>query len=227
MLPVAQKYGMGTLACGPLGQALLTGRVRKDGQNDLRRAQLVRDLNDESRLDVVEKLIPLADKAGATYDPPRNGSSPRLSVDRLRLERGSCGLKRRSYPPHPPPPDSTSHTKCPTTRLSHHRSPSVRVTNRVTRRRWPPACPGSSVGEGARSGPRRTPSPTWSGLLLADVVGSLVSGRGTWVALVIQSACPACIKPGTVHARHRACRTPLCWTPLAAAWPALGARIAP
>lgn len=64
VLPVAQKYGMGTLVWGPLGQGLLTGRVRKGGQNDLKRARMLRHLSDERRLDVVEQLIPLAEEAG-------------------------------------------------------------------------------------------------------------------------------------------------------------------
>jgi aryl-alcohol dehydrogenase-like predicted oxidoreductase len=64
VLPIAQRYGMGTLVWGPLGQGLLTGRVRKGGHNDLRRAGMFGHLNDERRLDVVEKLIPLAAEAG-------------------------------------------------------------------------------------------------------------------------------------------------------------------
>ena len=65
VLPVAQRYGMGVLVWGPLGQGLLTGRVRRGGVNDLRRAGVFRHLNDDRRLDVVEQLIPLADLAGA------------------------------------------------------------------------------------------------------------------------------------------------------------------
>jgi aryl-alcohol dehydrogenase (NADP+) len=64
VLPVAQRYGMGVLVWGPLAQGLLTGRVRRGGPNDLRRARYFRHLNDERRLDVVEQLIPLADEAG-------------------------------------------------------------------------------------------------------------------------------------------------------------------
>ena len=64
VLPVVQRYGMGTLVWGPLAQGLLTGRVRKGGQNDLRRAGLFKHLNDERRLDAVERLLPLADEAG-------------------------------------------------------------------------------------------------------------------------------------------------------------------
>ncbi|TWF80422.1 aryl-alcohol dehydrogenase (NADP+) [Pseudonocardia hierapolitana] len=63
VLPTAQRFGMGTLVWGPLGQGLLTGRARRD-QNDLRRAGLVRHLTDEHRLDVVEQLVPLAAEAG-------------------------------------------------------------------------------------------------------------------------------------------------------------------
>ncbi|BCB74611.1 hypothetical protein Pflav_010210 [Phytohabitans flavus] len=64
ILPTTQRFGMGTLVWGPLGQGLLTGRVRKNQDNDLRRAGLFQHLNDERRLDAVEKLIPLAAEAG-------------------------------------------------------------------------------------------------------------------------------------------------------------------
>jgi aryl-alcohol dehydrogenase-like predicted oxidoreductase len=64
VLPVAQRHGMGTLVWGPFGQGLLTGRVRKGRENRLRRASLVQHLNDERRIDVVERLIPLAEQAG-------------------------------------------------------------------------------------------------------------------------------------------------------------------
>jgi aryl-alcohol dehydrogenase-like predicted oxidoreductase len=64
VLPTIQRFGMGTLVWGPLGQGLLTGRVRKNQGNDLRRAGLVQHLHDERRLDAVEKLIPLAAEAG-------------------------------------------------------------------------------------------------------------------------------------------------------------------
>jgi aryl-alcohol dehydrogenase-like predicted oxidoreductase len=64
VLPVVQRFGLGTLVWGPLGQGLLTGRVRRGQGNDLRRAGVFRHLNDERRLDVVEQLIPLAAEAG-------------------------------------------------------------------------------------------------------------------------------------------------------------------
>ena len=64
VLPTIQRFGMGALVWGPLGQGLLAGRVRKNQGNDLRRAGLFQHLNDERRLDTVEKLIPLAAEAG-------------------------------------------------------------------------------------------------------------------------------------------------------------------
>jgi aryl-alcohol dehydrogenase-like predicted oxidoreductase len=64
VLPAIQRFGMGTLVWGPLGQGLLTGRVRKNQGNDLRRAGLIQALSDERRLDTVERLIPLAAEAG-------------------------------------------------------------------------------------------------------------------------------------------------------------------
>jgi aryl-alcohol dehydrogenase-like predicted oxidoreductase len=63
VLPIAQRYGMGVLVWGPLGQGLLTGRVRKGQQSDVRRARLFKALSDERRLDAVEQLIPLAEEA--------------------------------------------------------------------------------------------------------------------------------------------------------------------
>lgn len=61
---LAQRYGLGTLVWGPLAQGLLTGRVRRDQENGLRRASLFAHLNDERRIDAVERLIPLAAEAG-------------------------------------------------------------------------------------------------------------------------------------------------------------------
>jgi len=64
VLPLAQRYGMGVLVWGPLGQGMLTGRVRKGQPNDLRRAAFLKVMGDERRLDTVEKIIPLAQEAG-------------------------------------------------------------------------------------------------------------------------------------------------------------------
>jgi aryl-alcohol dehydrogenase-like predicted oxidoreductase len=64
VLPVAQRCGMGILAWGPLGQGMLTGRVRRGQDNDVTRAKLFRAFSNERRLDAVERLIPLAEEAG-------------------------------------------------------------------------------------------------------------------------------------------------------------------
>jgi aryl-alcohol dehydrogenase-like predicted oxidoreductase len=64
VLPATQRYGMAALVWGPLGQGLLTGRVRKNQHNDLRRAGRIHHLTDEHRLEVVEQLVPLAQEAG-------------------------------------------------------------------------------------------------------------------------------------------------------------------
>jgi aryl-alcohol dehydrogenase (NADP+) len=55
---------MGILAWGPLGQGMLTGRVRRGQANDVIRAKLFAAFSDEQRLDAVERLIPLAAEAG-------------------------------------------------------------------------------------------------------------------------------------------------------------------
>jgi aryl-alcohol dehydrogenase-like predicted oxidoreductase len=64
VLPVAQQYGMGILAWGPLGQGMLTGRVRRGRDTDVTRAKFFTAFRDEQRLDAVERLIPLAAQAG-------------------------------------------------------------------------------------------------------------------------------------------------------------------
>jgi aryl-alcohol dehydrogenase-like predicted oxidoreductase len=64
VLPVAERYGMGTLVWSPLAQGMLTGRIRKGEQTDLRRPGYgFKHFSDERRLDVVEQIIPLAEKA--------------------------------------------------------------------------------------------------------------------------------------------------------------------
>jgi aryl-alcohol dehydrogenase-like predicted oxidoreductase len=64
VLPVAERYGMGTLVWSPLAGGMLTGRVRRGQQSDLRRAAHFSYLSDERRIDVVEQLVPLAAEAG-------------------------------------------------------------------------------------------------------------------------------------------------------------------
>ena len=65
VLPVAERYGMGTLVWSPLAGGMLTGRYRKGQEPDTLRSQVgFAHMSDERRLDVVEQLIPLAEKAG-------------------------------------------------------------------------------------------------------------------------------------------------------------------
>jgi aryl-alcohol dehydrogenase-like predicted oxidoreductase len=64
VLPTAQRHGMGILVWGPLGQGMLTGRVRKGEPTDVIRAGFFKVFSDERRLDAVEQLIPLAEEAG-------------------------------------------------------------------------------------------------------------------------------------------------------------------
>jgi aryl-alcohol dehydrogenase-like predicted oxidoreductase len=64
VLPVAQRYGMGVLVWSPLAKGMLTGRIRKGLETDLRRATIFRSFSDEHRLDVVEQIVPLAEEAG-------------------------------------------------------------------------------------------------------------------------------------------------------------------
>ncbi|MGI5320997.1 aldo/keto reductase [Actinomadura nitritigenes] len=63
-LPVAEQYGMGILAWGPLGQGMLTGRVRRGQDTDVIRARFNAVFGDEQRLNAVEELICLAADAG-------------------------------------------------------------------------------------------------------------------------------------------------------------------
>jgi aryl-alcohol dehydrogenase-like predicted oxidoreductase len=64
VLPVAQRYGMGTLVWSPLAKGMLTGRIRKGQPTDLRRAAIFTSFSDEARLDAVEQIIPVAEQAG-------------------------------------------------------------------------------------------------------------------------------------------------------------------
>ncbi|QCR18464.1 aldo/keto reductase [Agrococcus sp. SGAir0287] len=64
VLPVAQRYGMGTVIWSPLASGMLTGRVRRGAQSDLRRTRMFAALRDERRIDAVEELLMLAEEAG-------------------------------------------------------------------------------------------------------------------------------------------------------------------
>lgn len=64
VLPVAERYGMGTVVWSPLASGMLTGRVRRGQDSDLRRVARFAALRDERRIDAVEQFIPLAQEAG-------------------------------------------------------------------------------------------------------------------------------------------------------------------
>jgi aryl-alcohol dehydrogenase-like predicted oxidoreductase len=64
VLPTVARYGMGAIVWGPLGQGMLTGRVRRGKDTDVRRAKFFKVFSDDRRLDAVEQLIPLAEEAG-------------------------------------------------------------------------------------------------------------------------------------------------------------------
>jgi len=81
VLPVAERYGMGVLVWSPLCRGWLTGRYRRDDWDDSpdaratrgpQRADWMRPMYDQSRaevqhkLDLVEQLMTIADKAGIT-----------------------------------------------------------------------------------------------------------------------------------------------------------------
>jgi aryl-alcohol dehydrogenase-like predicted oxidoreductase len=81
VLPVAERYGMGVLVWSPLCRGWLTGRYRREGWDDSpdsratrgpQRADWLGALYDQSRpevqrkLDLVEQLLTIADKAGIT-----------------------------------------------------------------------------------------------------------------------------------------------------------------
>jgi aryl-alcohol dehydrogenase (NADP+) len=65
VLPTCERYGMGTLVWSPLAMGLLTGRYRKGQETDSARMKFAPGrLTHERKLDVVEELLPLAEKAG-------------------------------------------------------------------------------------------------------------------------------------------------------------------
>jgi aryl-alcohol dehydrogenase-like predicted oxidoreductase len=66
ILPVAQRYGMGTLVYSPLAGGMLTGRYRVGAENDVFRSSRtgMRHFRDERRLAAVEQLIALSDEVG-------------------------------------------------------------------------------------------------------------------------------------------------------------------
>jgi aryl-alcohol dehydrogenase-like predicted oxidoreductase len=63
VLPVAQRYGMGTIVWSPLAKGMLTGRIRKGRETDLRRT-FFSSFSDEQRLDAIEEIVALAAETG-------------------------------------------------------------------------------------------------------------------------------------------------------------------
>ncbi|SDY83671.1 aldo/keto reductase [Herbiconiux ginsengi] len=68
ILPVTQRYGMGTLVYSPLAGGMLTGRYRAGQENDVFRSTRtgMAHFRDERRLAVVEQLIALSAEAGVS-----------------------------------------------------------------------------------------------------------------------------------------------------------------
>ncbi len=64
VLPVAERYGMGTTIWSPLASGMLTGRVRRGQESDLRRTRMFAALRDERRIDAVEEYVQLAAEVG-------------------------------------------------------------------------------------------------------------------------------------------------------------------
>jgi aryl-alcohol dehydrogenase-like predicted oxidoreductase len=55
---------MGVLVWSPLAKGMLTGRIRRGQQTDLRRAGMFTNFADDRRLDAVEQVAALAGQAG-------------------------------------------------------------------------------------------------------------------------------------------------------------------
>jgi aryl-alcohol dehydrogenase-like predicted oxidoreductase len=66
VLPMCERYGMGTLVWSPLAMGLLTGRYRKGQQmpDNLRTQVFPKQMSNERALDAVEQLITVAETAG-------------------------------------------------------------------------------------------------------------------------------------------------------------------
>jgi aryl-alcohol dehydrogenase-like predicted oxidoreductase len=66
VLPVCQKYGIGTLVWSPLAKGMLTGKYRK-GQplpDSGRAKRFAKQMSDERNLDAIEELVAIAQDAG-------------------------------------------------------------------------------------------------------------------------------------------------------------------
>ncbi|MES2526672.1 MAG: aldo/keto reductase [Bdellovibrionota bacterium] len=66
ILPTCQRYGIGVSAWSPLAKGMLTGKHRRGhtAENSLRAKYFTKLMTDEHTLQIVEELIPLAERAG-------------------------------------------------------------------------------------------------------------------------------------------------------------------
>src|SRR5919198_366922 len=64
VLPALERYRVAAIVWGPLGQGMLTGRVRKGQDTDVVRAKIHKAFSDDRRLDAVEQLVPLVEQVG-------------------------------------------------------------------------------------------------------------------------------------------------------------------
>jgi aryl-alcohol dehydrogenase-like predicted oxidoreductase len=94
VLPTAQRHGMGVLVWGPLGQGMLTGRVRKGRETDVVRARYFNAFSDERRLDAVEQLIPLAEAAGL---PPMTHLAMSFAITHPAVTSAIIGPRTMSH----------------------------------------------------------------------------------------------------------------------------------
>lgn len=94
VLPVAQRYGLGTLVWSPLAKGMLTGRIRKGQQTDLKRAAILTSFTDEQRLDAVEQIVGLADDAGL----PMTHLAMAFAIARLGVTSAIIGPRTMEQP---------------------------------------------------------------------------------------------------------------------------------
>ncbi len=134
VLPVARRYGMGVLAWGPLGQGMLTGRVRRGQDNDLTRATMMSVFRDERRLDAVEQLVTLAEQAGLSMPTWPWRSRSRTPTSRARCsDPEPCPSSRTSSPASTSTSPTTSSTA--STRSSRRGPTSAPWTRPISPRR--------------------------------------------------------------------------------------------
>lgn len=68
VLPVAERYRIGTPVWSPMAEGMPTGRIR-DRDTDRRRAQILSSFGDEARLEAVERPVSLAEEARLPMTP--------------------------------------------------------------------------------------------------------------------------------------------------------------